>query len=299
MTQDSPEERTQQTETDSVPAADPLVGEGLLDEEMGPSSSMAHLYRGEIHRMKFWRERLDRTTNWAVVVISALLTWSFSSTNTPHYVILIGIATLTVFLVVEARRYRGYDIWRTRVRSLQQNVFAKGLDPSVELSNPNWRTELASDYRQPTLKITTEEAIAHRLRRIYLPLFGLLLVAAVSQQFDVLGTLLVQVFRQVLLVLGLGAVTHPVVGLVEVLVVAHGHTPQRRDATDSDNTCHRRGNGRCSASRRDRSRENRAERSAGGAERNRSQDGRGRRISTVVPASVVTFRLPSRLVTIQ
>lgn len=28
------------------------VGQGLLDEEMGPSGSMAHLYRGEIHRMK-------------------------------------------------------------------------------------------------------------------------------------------------------------------------------------------------------------------------------------------------------
>nr|WP_256301066.1 DUF2270 domain-containing protein [Haloarchaeobius salinus] len=149
----------------------------MLDEEMGPSSSMAHLYRGEIHRMTFWRERLDRTTNWAVVVISALLTWSFSSSDTPHYVILIGIATLTVFLVIEARRYRGYDIWRTRVRSLQQNVFAKGLDPEIDLANPDWRTGLAADYSRPTLKITTEEAIAHRLRRIYLPLFGLLLVA--------------------------------------------------------------------------------------------------------------------------
>lgn len=29
------------------------IGQGLLDEEMGPSSAMAHLYRGEIHRMKF------------------------------------------------------------------------------------------------------------------------------------------------------------------------------------------------------------------------------------------------------
>ncbi|WP_440991747.1 DUF2270 domain-containing protein [Haloarchaeobius baliensis] len=177
MTQESTDEREQQADSDGQGRADPLVGEGLLDEEMGPSSSMAHLYRGEIHRMKFWRERLDRTTNWAVVVISALLTWSFSSSDTPHYVILIGIATLTVFLVVEARRYRGYDIWRTRVRSLQQNVFAKGLDPDIELTNPDWRTELAADYRQPTLKITAEEAIAHRLRRIYLPLFGLLLVA--------------------------------------------------------------------------------------------------------------------------
>ena len=29
------------------------MGEGLLDEEMGPGSSLAHLYRGEIHRMRF------------------------------------------------------------------------------------------------------------------------------------------------------------------------------------------------------------------------------------------------------
>lgn len=167
-------EPSEDSETD---APDPDIGVGLVEREMGPSSSLAHLYRGEIHRMKFWRERLDRTTNWAVIVISALLTWSFSSPETPHYVLLIGVATLTVFLVIEARRYRGYDIWRTRVRALQQNVFAKGLDPRVAVDNPDWRRELADDYREPTLKITTEEAIAHRLRRIYLPLFALLLVA--------------------------------------------------------------------------------------------------------------------------
>ncbi|ELZ28671.1 hypothetical protein C474_14284 [Halogeometricum pallidum JCM 14848] len=153
------------------------IGKGLLDEEMGPSSSMAHLYRGEIHRMKFWRERLDRTTNWAVIMMAAILTWAFSSRTNPHYVILVGWAALTVFLVVEARRYRGYDIWRSRVRTLQRNVFALGLDPSRELADPDWRYKLADDYDQPTLKITMEEAIAHRLRRIYLPLFAVLLAA--------------------------------------------------------------------------------------------------------------------------
>jgi len=89
------------------------IGAGLLDEDMGPSSAMAHLYRGEIHRMKFWRERLDQTTYWAIVVMSAILTWSFSSRNNPHYVVLLGAAAVTAFLVIEARRYRGYDIiWR-------------------------------------------------------------------------------------------------------------------------------------------------------------------------------------------
>jgi len=153
------------------------VGAGLLDEEMGPSSALAHLYRGEIHRMKLWRERLDRTTNWAVILIAALLTWAFSSPSNPHYIILIGVATLTVFLTIEARRYRGYDIWRTRVRTFQENVWAYGLDPRGGLVDDQWRSRLAEDYRTPTIKITLEEAIAHRLRRVYLPLFVVLLGA--------------------------------------------------------------------------------------------------------------------------
>ncbi|MFC6784735.1 DUF2270 domain-containing protein [Halobaculum halobium] len=144
---------------------------------MGPSSAMAHLYRGELHRMKLWRERLDQTTNWAVVVIAALLTWAFSSPENPHYIILVGIATLTVFLIIESRRYRGYDIWRTRVRTIQENVWAYGLDPEGGLTDEHWREHLGDDYRTPTVKITAEEAIAHRLRRVYLPLFAVLLVA--------------------------------------------------------------------------------------------------------------------------
>lgn len=164
-------------EIDPTDAQHREMGEGLLEEDMGPSSSTAHLYRGEIHRMKFWRERLDRTTNWAVLVISAILTWAFSRPEIPHYIILIGIATLSVFLLIEARRYRGYDIWRSRVRTLQENVFAYGLDPSAGLPDPDWREHLSQDYRQPTLKITAEEAIAHRLRRVYLPLFTVLLAA--------------------------------------------------------------------------------------------------------------------------
>ncbi|WP_459191955.1 DUF2270 domain-containing protein [Halosimplex sp. J119] len=177
--EDEPGQRPEANDTGQVPeeTASPYVGSGLLDEEMGPSSAMAHLYRGEIHRMKFWRERLDRTTNWAVIVIAALLTWAFSSPNNPHYIVLIGVATLTVFLVIEARRYRGYDIWRSRVRTLQENVWAYGLDPEGGVADEEWRVRLGDDYRTPTLKIAAEEAIAHRLRRVYLPLFVVLLAA--------------------------------------------------------------------------------------------------------------------------
>ncbi|PCR88961.1 DUF2270 domain-containing protein [Natrinema ejinorense] len=157
------------------------IGQGLLEADMGPSSALAHLYRGEIHRMQFWRERLDQTTYWAIVVMSAILTWSFSSRTNPHYVVLLGAAAVTAFLVIEARRYRGYDIWRGRVRTLQKNVFAYGLDPSAGLEDPGWRETLSQDYRRPTIKITTEEAIAHRLRRIYMILYTIILGAWVTR----------------------------------------------------------------------------------------------------------------------
>jgi uncharacterized membrane protein len=153
---------------------DSRVGEGLLEREMGPSSALAHLYRGELHRMKLWRERLDQTTNWAVLLIVGVLTWAFSSEANPQYVVLVGHAAVALFLLVEARRYRAYDVWRSRVRHFQQHVWAVGLDPDIDLDDVAWRERLARDYRSPELKISTEEAVAHRLRRVYLPLFTVL-----------------------------------------------------------------------------------------------------------------------------
>ncbi|WP_440009419.1 DUF2270 domain-containing protein [Halomicrococcus sp. SG-WS-1] len=171
MARDSPDDG------DSTDTKDEELGRGLLEENMGPSSAAAHLYRGEIHRMRFWRERLDQTTYWAIVIMSAILTWTFSSRENPHYILLLGMAALTAFLFIEARRYRGYDIWRGRVRTLQRNVFAYGLDPSAGIEDPNWRRELSQDYRTPTIKITIEESVAHRLRRVYLLLFTIMLAA--------------------------------------------------------------------------------------------------------------------------
>ena len=158
-------------------APDPKIGRGFFGEDIGPGSSMAHLYRGEIHRMKLWRERLDRTTNWAVIVIAAVLTWAFSAASNPHYVILVGVAVLGIFCGIESLRYRGYDIWRSRVRTIQVNAFAYALDPRRGVEDPDWREKLARDYRRPAIKISWEEAIAHRLRRVYLAL-GLVLFAA-------------------------------------------------------------------------------------------------------------------------
>lgn len=144
---------------------------------MGPGSAMAHLYRGELHRMTRWRERMDRTTNWGVTVLAAVLTWSFSAASRPHFLVLVGGAAVALFLGIEAHRFRGFTVWRTRVRMIQENVWAHGLDPSEGLLHEDWREELARDYRRPTVKIGYEEALAHRLRRVYLALLSVVLLA--------------------------------------------------------------------------------------------------------------------------
>lgn len=162
------------------------VGKGLFADEMAPSSAFAHLYRGEVHRMNRWRVRLDRTTKWGVTMSAAVVTYAFSSSTQPHYIVLIGIGTLLAFLGIEAHRYRAYDVWRSRVRLLQENAIAPGLDPTCDVDDENWRRQLAEDYRQPEVKITFEEALAHRLRRVYLPLL-LLLVATWAARVSTFG----------------------------------------------------------------------------------------------------------------
>ncbi|WP_433626901.1 DUF2270 domain-containing protein [Halomicrococcus sp. NG-SE-24] len=173
---DQSEEVTEEANPDSH-AVDERLGEGVFRESMGPGSSLAHLYRGEIHRMKFWRERLDRTSNWAITLMAAILTWAFSNRSNPHYIVLLAIVTVSIFLLIEARRYRAYDIWRSRVRMLQQNVWSYGLDPGQDVEDDDWREKLSRDYHTPKMKVTLEEALAHRLRRVYLPLFLVLLAA--------------------------------------------------------------------------------------------------------------------------
>lgn len=139
-------------------------------------SLMGHAYRGEMGRTTSWRTRIDRTTNWAVVLTATLLTWAFSGESRPHYILLIGIVMVTVFLGIEARRYRVYDIWRSRVRILEENVFANALEPDgVEQSN--WRELLSDDFREPTVKTPVVEAVSRRLQRVYFALISILVVA--------------------------------------------------------------------------------------------------------------------------
>lgn len=152
------------------------IGREMVDQSTGLGSVAAHLYRGEVERTVGWRDRLDTTTNWAVTVMTAIVAYAFSG-EVSHAVILAGVMMGTVFLFIEARRFRDYDLWRSRVRSLQKNLFANALDPSQGVEHDRWRAHLSRDYRDPEPKISYRGAFAHRLRRVYLPLLSAMLLA--------------------------------------------------------------------------------------------------------------------------
>lgn len=165
------------TEFDSEAPDEREIGREMVDQNTGLESVLAHLYRGEIERVITWRERLDSTTNWAVTIIAGILAYAFSGGGISHALILIAMLIGMVFLFIEARRFQRYDIWRSRARSMQANLFANALDPSRGVEHRDWRTQLSQDYREPDVKMSLRHALAHRLRRVYLPLLvGLLLV---------------------------------------------------------------------------------------------------------------------------
>ena len=149
----------------------------MVDQSTGLGSVMAHLYRGEMDRAVNWRQRLDQTTNWAVTIIAAILAYAFSNSGISHAIILVAIGIGIVFLVIEARRFRLYDVWRDRVRAMQENLFANALNPADGIERRDWREQLSRDYWNPDKKMPLTTAVAHRLQRVYLPLLvGLLFV---------------------------------------------------------------------------------------------------------------------------
>lgn len=145
--------------------------------QMSPSefnTAMIHFYRGEIQRSNTWRNRLDTTTNWAVLTAGATLSFVFSSSSNPHFVIPINSVLVAIFLLMEARRYRYYEIWSSRVRVLETGYFAQMLAPESVAPEEAWAKHLAADLITPHFTISELEAVGRRLRRNYLWIFALL-----------------------------------------------------------------------------------------------------------------------------
>ncbi len=145
------------------------------------TSVMVNFYRGEMQRAYTWRRRLDRTTEWSIVILSALTTWTFSVPGRRHELLLSVLIFMGTLLWIEARRYRHYNVLLGRIKALEENFIAKTLDPGEGVSTREWMKTLAKDLKHPKFKIPFWIAIGHRLRRVYIWLISLTLMLWITK----------------------------------------------------------------------------------------------------------------------
>lgn len=136
------------------------------------TTAMVHFFRAEIQRANVWRQRLDTTTNWAVVTTGAAIALAFDP-NGFHGVIILNTLLITLFLYIEARRYRYYELWSYRVRLMETDFYAAMLVPPFHPA-PDWAESLAENLLHPDFPISMWEAIGRRLRRNYLWIYMIL-----------------------------------------------------------------------------------------------------------------------------
>jgi uncharacterized membrane protein len=134
-----------------------------------------HLYRGELGEATAWRGRIDTTSHWAIVLSATALSFVFSDKAIERHVLIPIISFFCTFLLsMEARRYRFFDIWRSRARMIEINFYQPLLAGSKPLM-PDWAERLAQDMEWPRFHMTWWEAVGRRLRRNYLAIYIVLL----------------------------------------------------------------------------------------------------------------------------
>ncbi|MBL8056862.1 MAG: DUF2270 domain-containing protein [Anaerolineales bacterium] len=161
----------------SRPAGEPVWT--FRGYEMRPpefNTAMVHYYRAEIQRSNIWRTRLDATTNWAVVATGAAISFVLAAPENHYAVIILNTLLVTLFVWIEARRYRYYELWAHRTRLMETDFFAAMLVPPFAPS-PEWAESLAESLLQPDFPISMWEAFGRRLRRNYLWIFIILALA--------------------------------------------------------------------------------------------------------------------------
>jgi uncharacterized membrane protein len=129
------------------------VGEGAVEPSpLAPQGRgeavtlMVHFYRAEMSRMASWRDRIDRTSNWAITVVAAMLSLSLSTASSHHSVLIFAMLLLLLLLLIEGRRYRFFDVYRDRVRTIERHYIAPFLQ-GRPTPNQDWSRLLSENLR--------------------------------------------------------------------------------------------------------------------------------------------------------
>ena len=140
-------------------------------------NAMSHFYRGELGRIMIWRQRLDVTTTWAITSTTTIIGVAFSFKDMPHIIFFFNLALVWIMLWIESRRYRFYDAFRGRVRMLESHFLVPMVSQNPRFLDGEWRKLVCEDLIMPSFKITRLEAIGRRLKRNYVFIFGIIMVA--------------------------------------------------------------------------------------------------------------------------
>ena len=158
-----------------VDARSPPAFSGVPGSSPEGTTAIVHYYRGEIARMSSWRDRIDQTSNWAITVVAAMLSVSLSTPTAHHGVLLFAMLLIELLLLIEARRYRFYDVYRDRVRLIEKHYFARIFSDRLQ-ADFAWAEALGASLDSPRFSITQSAAMTHRLRRNYGWMFLILLL---------------------------------------------------------------------------------------------------------------------------
>jgi uncharacterized membrane protein len=146
------------------------------------TTAMVQMYQAEMQRANTWRTRLDNTSQWAVIAAGAAILFAFASPDQYGVVLILSTLFVTLFLWIESRRYRYYELWSHRVRLMETDFFAAMLVPPFAPS-PEWAESLAESLLQPDFPISMWEAFGRRFRRNYVALFVILGLAWLARGF--------------------------------------------------------------------------------------------------------------------
>ena len=102
------------------------------------------------------------------MTLGVALSISFASPDaSPLPLVLVGVLII-LFLMLEARRYRYFNVWRARARWLETHFYAPLLYDGNLHMEENWQKVLAEDYLRPRYHVGFMIAIGRRIRRNYL-----------------------------------------------------------------------------------------------------------------------------------
>ena len=157
---------------------------GLEIDSRDRITILIHYYRAMVGRADIWRTRMDTTTNWAIGSVAAVISFSLGNPTLPHYVVFVASIMTAIFLMLEARRLTFYHLWQQRVLLLEDGLIRPAVasigSESTEAVGPE-AVDLSRQLEQhlgrtaPSMPI--RKAAARRLRRVYLYLFGVQLLA--------------------------------------------------------------------------------------------------------------------------